>query len=393
GLLAHVDVGLLLGEQRAYDPSIGEWLSEDPLRGDTANPNSLAIWGYANANPTRYTDPTGEFSFQKGWRELKARAASDFGGAASAVANFASEGLNDLLVDAGIRDRPYRGMTNLLPTASSPARGGISLTDWDEEEEERWMKNVWLPSVATNPTHRRIEHGLIAANITARGIALGASTYAGGEILLTGLGESVAFLERGLIGAVESGASREVAARVAAREALLDATPLPGGSWGGPRLLPAVAEAAAAARSAAAKAAAAQAVEAALRNFGLTLEAQRALLVEGRPIAFNLSFGAKAPMVCGLNLAGGRLSSGIISINDETGLALNGMIAFRGKTMDLARALGAEEVELFGGAIINDKIKSSLLRQGYLPKRVAIPAELGGGEMDVLSKVFPVPRK
>jgi hypothetical protein len=39
---------------------VGRFLSEDPLFGDVASPNSLMAWGYANGNPLRYSDATGE---------------------------------------------------------------------------------------------------------------------------------------------------------------------------------------------------------------------------------------------------------------------------------------------------------------------------------------------
>jgi RHS repeat-associated protein len=55
------DAGLSYAQQRWYDPGVGRFLSEDPLFGDVANPNSLMAWGYANGNPLRWTDPTGEF--------------------------------------------------------------------------------------------------------------------------------------------------------------------------------------------------------------------------------------------------------------------------------------------------------------------------------------------
>jgi RHS repeat-associated protein len=60
GHSADADVELSYAQQRWYDPGTGRWLSPDPVFGDLADPNSLMTWGYANGNPTRYTDPTGE---------------------------------------------------------------------------------------------------------------------------------------------------------------------------------------------------------------------------------------------------------------------------------------------------------------------------------------------
>ena len=54
------DFGLSYAQQRWYAPSIGRFLSEDPVFGSLFRPSSLHQWGYANANPLRYTDPRGE---------------------------------------------------------------------------------------------------------------------------------------------------------------------------------------------------------------------------------------------------------------------------------------------------------------------------------------------
>ena len=47
---------------RQYQPLLGRFASADPFPGNTLSPLSLHRYLYANANPTRYTDPTGFFS-------------------------------------------------------------------------------------------------------------------------------------------------------------------------------------------------------------------------------------------------------------------------------------------------------------------------------------------
>jgi RHS repeat-associated protein len=47
---------------RYYDSSLGRFTSSDPYSGSMGDPMSLHNYQYANANPTRYTDPTGYFS-------------------------------------------------------------------------------------------------------------------------------------------------------------------------------------------------------------------------------------------------------------------------------------------------------------------------------------------
>jgi RHS repeat-associated protein len=56
------DAGLSYAQRRWYDPRLARFLSEDPLFGDIANPNSLMVWGYANGNPLRWWDPSGYIS-------------------------------------------------------------------------------------------------------------------------------------------------------------------------------------------------------------------------------------------------------------------------------------------------------------------------------------------
>jgi hypothetical protein len=40
--------------------------------------------------------------------------------------------------------------------------------------------------------------------------------------------------------------------------------------------------------------------------------------------------------------------------------------------------------------VINPDVKAMLIRQGFTPKVIQVPAELGGGTTEALSKVFPV---
>jgi RHS repeat-associated protein len=49
---------------RFYDPAYGRFLTADTYLGDLDDPPSLHRYLYANANPTRYTDPTGHWSWE-----------------------------------------------------------------------------------------------------------------------------------------------------------------------------------------------------------------------------------------------------------------------------------------------------------------------------------------
>ena len=54
------NVGLSYAQQRWYDPGVGRFLSEDPRFGYLEHPSSLQPFAYANGNPARFIDPSGE---------------------------------------------------------------------------------------------------------------------------------------------------------------------------------------------------------------------------------------------------------------------------------------------------------------------------------------------
>ncbi len=45
---------------RFYDPTIGRWLSEDPVQDKPFDPATLNVYAYANLNPLAFTDPDGK---------------------------------------------------------------------------------------------------------------------------------------------------------------------------------------------------------------------------------------------------------------------------------------------------------------------------------------------
>ncbi|WP_164000767.1 RHS repeat-associated core domain-containing protein [Pyxidicoccus caerfyrddinensis] len=72
------DTGLVYAQQRWYSPKLGRFLSADPV-GPAAyldNPTGIQPWLYANANPMRYTDPTGELFVEGGASEERFYAAN-----------------------------------------------------------------------------------------------------------------------------------------------------------------------------------------------------------------------------------------------------------------------------------------------------------------------------
>jgi RHS repeat-associated protein len=62
GYTGHVEEqnGLIYAGARYYDPALGIFASDDPVRFNENNPMSFNRYAYANNNPYRYTDPNGK---------------------------------------------------------------------------------------------------------------------------------------------------------------------------------------------------------------------------------------------------------------------------------------------------------------------------------------------
>jgi hypothetical protein len=52
--------------------------------------------------------------------------------------------------------------------------------------------------------------------------------------------------------------------------------------------------------------------------------------------------------------------------------------------------MAAKHLELFGAAVINQRLEAVLLRHGYKRQVDTVPEVLGGGTMEILTKVLPV---
>ncbi|MFA5947631.1 MAG: RHS repeat-associated core domain-containing protein [Candidatus Gracilibacteria bacterium] len=55
--------GLYYYGARYYDPSIGRFISQDPVNGTLSNPQSINKYSYVLNNPLKYIDPTGMFAW------------------------------------------------------------------------------------------------------------------------------------------------------------------------------------------------------------------------------------------------------------------------------------------------------------------------------------------
>jgi len=81
--------------------------------------------------------------------------------------------------------------------------------------------------------------------------------------------------------------------------------------------------------------------------------------------------------------ANGRLRVGICSIKDTSGTGARAFANYRSLAFDIARAVGVNEVDLFGAGIVNPSVRAMLIRQGFRPSTLA--------EYNILSKTVKVP--
>lgn len=112
--------------------------------------------------------------------------------------------------------------------------------------------------------------------------------------------------------------------------------------------------------------------------------------VGGRPVVYGLPTESE-PGVAIVQMVGSRLRSGIVTIKDPGG-GLKTFVRFRGRSVRVAAQFGLTELELFGAAITNDELREILLRQGYQSRTEQCPDELGGGTVEILTRVHPVRR-
>lgn len=124
-----------------------------------------------------------------------------------------------------------------------------------------------------------------------------------------------------------------------------------------------------------------------LIKFGFE-EPKIALLLEGLPIAFNVSEMAEGTLaVIQLRKEMNRLRIGLYTIHD-VGKGTFDFISFETRASALAKLFGLQELELMGIEITNSKLREVLVRGGFTPSQLEVPEDLGGGFFsDVLSRI------
>ncbi len=210
------DAGLYYAQQRWYDARTGRWLSEDPVLGDLRNPSSLGLWAYADGDPLRYTDPTGEAPCRQrkpGESEAacQLRQIKEERGAERQQAHLGAFTPTDPQMQAYNK--------SLEKPVSTP--GNLATFEEKDARQERMGRRRVEAAI------QGMEHLNAVTAPMAKDLVL---MYIGGRIINIAAEEVLALLERGAIRVAEAGASPELAARVAQREAMLADVPLPAGS-------------------------------------------------------------------------------------------------------------------------------------------------------------------
>ncbi len=87
-----------------------------------------------------------------------------------------------------------------------------------------------------------------------------------------------------------------------------------------------------------------------------------------------------------------RLTVSILMINSED--AQHGAMAFwrfYKKSQELAQIINAQELELLGIAVLNENIKTFLVKKGFKTREVIIPDELGNDGTEICySKIIDI---
>ncbi len=125
-----------------------------------------------------------------------------------------------------------------------------------------------------------------------------------------------------------------------------------------------------------------------LRQFGLDKAATRALF-QGEVAPFFASTAGNPLAFAQLSSAG--LRTGIIGIRAE-GQGVRAFMSFIEASRGVARAFEFSQVEIAGVALINPELALGMIRSGFRPFVLEVPATLGGGTVEGLIRTFPLRR-
>jgi len=364
--------GLYSMRARYYDPNAGRFLSRDTWPVNYGNPMELNRYGYTAQNPTNWTDPSGNVAFF----------------------SYAVQLSKNIIV----RGAAIGGIAGLLGSAVIYF-GATSFDMCGPVVRDAMLK--------VNPAEFILQGTLI-------GIATGAFIAAGGSIFgaagagyataaVGGVGAGTAIYDiyknganlcnvGGLILSVVGGTFGARAAANVIRNARVTNTDIPEVPPDTPEVPPDVPETPPdTPDTPPGRPPQLPQLLQVLRSFGLN-DAQIEAFLRGENVVYEANYGA-TNVIGEIHFQGGRLSSGIVSITNRSGSGQLGFLRFRNQSFAVARALGLDEIEIVGYAVINNDILSLLPEYGFTPTVRPIPEALGGGLVDAFVKIFSVPSR
>jgi hypothetical protein len=125
----------------------------------------------------------------------------------------------------------------------------------------------------------------------------------------------------------------------------------------------------------------------ALAELGINRKDYRRFL-SGTLVAFEFATES-SPAIALARKDGIRVSCGILLLNDPGG-GVKTLARFRSMSRAVAEAFHATELELFGVAVTNSKVRQMLSRQAFAVRTIPCQDALGGGELEIIARVFPV---
>ena len=129
-----------------------------------------------------------------------------------------------------------------------------------------------------------------------------------------------------------------------------------------------------------------------LQSIGFSASEAKAL-TSGKPVATCIDNPGGSPTVVISQFVNGRLRVGILSVRDTSGSGLQAFGAFRTFAFNMAKGLGVNEIDMFGAMVMNSKVESMLIRQGFQPQKwmMTIDELEGLQEYSVYVKTVKVP--
>ena len=369
------ETGLYHLGARYYAAWLGRWSAPDPI-GLADGPNRFA---YAAANPVSIRDPSGQAGESPLTQELVEQQIAALNAAAEAAIRGGDE--REALEDvANLNEQVGEETARLKREEAAGARAAEARVKRDYKKTQEMASPDAL--FEDYPAHMEpylrdqssgMQDDFLKFNAQAQqGMSRALGRVTGGARYTTNIA----------MGAMGISAEASAATQPAVRGGFEAARGLARGR-------DAVRLGAAQATAQATRAAALTQQVKALRSLGLDRAARRAFF-EGKPVVGQLPTAGGDATIVTLQLGENRLTAGIFSVHNEAGGGLQAFTEFRGQARALAQGLGVDELELQGQAVINPRIEALLRRQGFESKTVDVPEDLGGGTVDVFSKVFSV---